>query len=110
MEDAQPPSKEDEERHHELQEVVAERLKAVGPPRGLVQEIGRGVGHRLRLGNRGGPSAKPGALPTGDPCPCSACRPTQKHRACVGEGDVWEHPAVKGAREASPVTPSSSRS
>lgn len=49
MEDAHLPSEEDEEGHHELQEVVAEGLEAVEPPWGVVQEVGHGVGHRLRL-------------------------------------------------------------
>ena len=52
MKDAHPPSQEDEEGHHELQEVVAKCLEAMDPPRGLVQEVGHGVGHRLRLWNR----------------------------------------------------------
>lgn len=52
MEDAHPPSEEDEEGHHQLQEVVAEGLEAVDPPWGAVQEVGHGVGHRLRLWDR----------------------------------------------------------
>lgn len=52
MEDAHPPSEEDEEGHHELQEVVAEGLEAVDPPWGVVQEVGHGIGHRLRLWDR----------------------------------------------------------
>lgn len=54
VDDAHPPSEEDEEGHHQLQEVVAEGLEAVEPPRGAVQEVGHRVGHRLCLG-KGGP-------------------------------------------------------
>ena len=49
VDDAHPPSEEDEEGHHQLQEVVAEGLEAVEPPRGAVQEVGHRVGHRLCL-------------------------------------------------------------
>lgn len=49
MQDAHPPPEENEEGHQELQDVVAERLKAMHPPWAVVQEVGHGVGHRLRL-------------------------------------------------------------
>lgn len=52
MEDAHPPSEEDEEGYHKLQEVVAEGLKAMNPPWGAVQEVGHRVGHRLCLWDR----------------------------------------------------------
>lgn len=52
MEDAHPPSEEDEEWYHKLQEVVAEGLKAMNPPWGAVQEVGHRVGHRLCLWDR----------------------------------------------------------
>lgn len=55
MEDAHGTSQEDEEGDHELQEVVAEGLEAVEPPRGAVQDVGHGVGHRLRLWVQKGP-------------------------------------------------------
>lgn len=52
MEDAHPPSEEDEEGYHQLQEVVAECLEAMDPPWRAVQEVGHGVGHRLCLWDR----------------------------------------------------------
>lgn len=68
VDDAHPPSEEDEEGHQKLQEVVAERLEAVEPPRGAVQEVGHGVGHWLCLWAGGGPELRPGDPPSA-PCP-----------------------------------------
>lgn len=49
MRNAHAPPKEEKERHHQLDEVVEERLKLVKPPWGLVQVIGKRVGNRLSL-------------------------------------------------------------
>lgn len=74
MEDAHPPSEEDEEGHHELQEVVAEGLEAVDPPWGVVQEVGHGVGHRLRLWDRRPVSYTRRCTPQDPAClHCSGC-------------------------------------
>lgn len=68
VQDAHPPPEEEEEGHHELQEVVAERLEAVDPPRGAVQEVGCGVGHRLCLWEGGRPvSCAPSLIPQATP-------------------------------------------
>lgn len=83
MHDAHPPSQEDEEGHHQLDEVVEERLELMEPPRRAVHEIGDGVGHRLGLKDehtRSVPSCSPALGPAMALCgpfpsfPMLACR------------------------------------
>lgn len=49
MQDAHPSAQEQEEGHHQLDEVVDQGLEAVEPPWRAVHEVRDGVGHRLRL-------------------------------------------------------------
>lgn len=80
VDDAHPPSEEDEEGHHQLQEVVAEGLEAVEPPRGAVQEVGHRVGHRLCLWAREALSCAwrpPGTRPL-HPTLCAPWRPCRR--------------------------------
>lgn len=49
MKNAHPAPEEQEERHEEFQEVVAECLKVMEPPRRPVQVVGHRVGHWLGL-------------------------------------------------------------
>lgn len=79
MHDAHPPSQEDEEGHHQLDEVVEERLELMEPPRRAVHEIGDGVGHRLGLKDehtRSVPSCSPSL---GQPWHCAAPFPPSPH-------------------------------
>ncbi len=46
---AHPPAHEGEEGHHELDEVIAESLEAMKPPRRVMHVVGHGVRHRLGL-------------------------------------------------------------
>ena len=52
-----------------------------------------GLGTGCVWGTEAGPSAKPGALPTGDPCPRSTHRRAQKHKGVFrggrGLGASW---------------------
>lgn len=53
-----------------------------------------GLGTGCVWGTEAGPSAKPGALPTGDPCPRSTHRQAQKHKGVFrggrGLGASWQ--------------------
>lgn len=49
MQDAHPPAQQQEEGHHQLDEVVDQGLEAVEPPGRAVHEVRDGVGHRLSL-------------------------------------------------------------
>lgn len=89
MHDAHPPSEEDEEGHHELQEVVAECLEAVHPPRGAVQEVGHRVGHRLCLRDRRGPVSCTLSRTPGDPSPATGRFRSRRGFVGGGTGLSW---------------------
>lgn len=102
MEGAHSPSEEEEERHHELEEVVAEGLEAVDPPWGLVQEVGHRVGHWLCLGDRRRPVSQAwSSTPQGTSAhPHHAARPCPLCAHWLSQESVL---AGKGSGETSPM-------